>query len=55
MKFAMDHTMRRLPAAAVERYANAAPMAAAAANLHRFVDCTPDIKVFYGAEAGEQV
>ncbi len=59
MKFAMDHAMRLLPAAATERYPNAGPSAEveAAASSHRFDEFTPDCETwvaFYGAEGGEQ-
>ena len=54
MKFAIDVAVRLLPAAAAERYPNAAPSGEAAASLHRFVECRPDFKVCCGAEAGVQ-
>ena len=56
MIFAMDHAMRLLPAAAFDRYPKTAPSAEGetVASSHRFVEFTPDFKVFHGAEAGEQ-
>ena len=56
MKFAMDHAMRLLPAAAFDRCPKTAPSAEGetVASSHRFVEFTPDFKVFHGAEAGEQ-